>query len=190
MSLNGVSSVYASYSATYTKSTEVKKTTSEATVSEGVTYESTINEKTDRSAIVAALKADAEARTNSFKQMVTDMLTKQGHKVTTADDMWKALASGNFTVDAETAAKAKADIAEDGYWGVNQTSQRIFDMAVALSGGDEDKMDEMLEAFKKGFSQATKSWGRDLPDISNKTCDAVMEKFENYKAQKSENTEA
>lgn len=190
MSLNGVSNVHASYSASYTKSTEVKKSTSEAKVSEGATYESTINEKTDRKAIVAALKADAEARVNSFKKMVTDMLTKQGHKVATADDMWKALASGDFTVDAETAAKAKEDISEDGYWGVNQTSQRIFDMAVALSGGDEDKMDEMLEAFKKGFGEATKAWGRDLPDISNKTYDAVMEKFENYKAQGTKEAEA
>ena len=190
MSLNGVSNVYASYSASYTKSTEVKKPTSEATVSEGATYESTINEKTDRKAIVAALKADAEARTNSFKKMVTDMLTKQGHKIGTADDMWRTLASGNFTVDAETAAKAKADIAEDGYWGVNQTSQRIFDMAVALSGGDEEKMNEMLEAFKKGFGEATKSWGKKLPDISQRTYDAVMEKFENYKAQGTEEAEA
>lgn len=37
------------------------------------------------------------------------------------------LASGNFTVDAATKAQAQADIAEDGYWGVSQTSQRLFD---------------------------------------------------------------
>lgn len=183
MSLNGVSNVYASYSASYKASTEVKakKEENSTSVNEGATYESTINETTDRKAIVAALKADAQARTDSFKKMVQDMLFKQGKKVTTADDMWRALANGDFTVDAETAAKAKADIAEDGYWGVEQTSQRIFDMAVALSGGDEDKMDEMLDAFKKGFNQATKAWGKELPDISGRTYDAVMEKFENYK---------
>jgi len=184
MSLNGITNVYASYQASYTKSTEVKSekeaTTTTGNVAEGATYESTINKETDRTKIVAALKADAEARVNSFKQMVQDMLFKQGKKVSSTEDMWRMLASGNFTVDAETAAKAKEEISEDGYWGVNQTSQRIFDMAVALSGGDEDKMDEMLEAFKKGFKQATKTWGRELPDISQKTYDAVMDKFENY----------
>ena len=81
-------------------------------------------------------------------------------------------------------------ISEDGYWGVNQTSQRIFDMAVALSGGDSEKMDDMLEAFKKGFKQATETWGKELPDISQKTYAAVLEKFENYKNENSATTES
>lgn len=182
MSLNGVSNVYASYNTSYTTTAKTdSKASSEAAASEGATYESTITKDTDRSAIVAKLKADSEARVSSFKQMVEDMLFKQGKKVTTADDIWKTLASGDFTVDAETAAKAKADISEDGYWGVEQTSQRIFDMAVALSGGDEDKMNDMLDAFEKGFAQATKTWGKDLPDISQRTREAVLEKFEAYK---------
>lgn len=182
MSVNGVSNVYASYNASYTKSKVEKTETKDAKATEaGATYESTINDKTDRKAIVEALKKDAQARIDSFKNMVTDMLTKQGKKISTADDMWRALANGDFTVDAETAAKARDEISEDGYWGVNQTSSRIFDMAVALSGGDEDKMNDMLDAFKKGFGQATKAWGKELPDISQKTYDAVMEKFEAYK---------
>ena len=77
----------------------------------------------------------------------------------------------------------KAAISEDGYWGVNQTSQRIFDFAVALSGGDSEQMDKMLAAFKKGFDQATKAWGKSLPSISSQTYDAVLEKFEAYKNQ-------
>ena len=43
------------------------------------------------------------------------------------------------------------------------------------------KMEKMVDAFKKGFDQATKAWGRSLPDISQKTYDAVMKKFEDYK---------
>ena len=39
----------------------------------------------------------------------------------------------------------------------------------------------MLEAFKKGFEQATKAWGDELPEISQKTYDAVVEKFNNWK---------
>ena len=38
----------------------------------------------------------------------------------------------------------------------------------------------MVEAFKKGFSEATKSWGKSLPSISNDTYDAVIDKFNNW----------
>ena len=39
----------------------------------------------------------------------------------------------------------------------------------------------LLDAFKKGFKEATKSWGQDLPDISQRTYDAVVEKFNKWK---------
>jgi hypothetical protein len=60
-------------------------------------------------------------------------------------------------------------------------SDRILDFAKALSGDDPDKADAMLEAFKKGFEQATKAWGDKLPDISQRTYDAVVEKFNKWK---------
>ena len=41
-------------------------------------------------------------------------------------------------------------------------------------------MNEMLAAFEKGYKQATKTWGRALPDISQQTYDAVQEKFKAY----------
>ena len=108
-------------------------------------------------------------------------MTKQGQAIGNADSMWSFLAKGNFTVDAQTKAQAQKDIAEDGYWGVEQTSDRIVDFAKALSGSDPDKADELLEAFKKGFKQATKTWGSNLPDISQRTYDAVVDKFDKWK---------
>ena len=45
----------------------------------------------------------------------------------------------------------------------------MFDFASALAGDDVDKMKEMQAAMEKGFKQATKAWGQDLPDISQKT---------------------
>ena len=61
------------------------------------------------------------------------MFQKQGLAVKNSDDIWSMLASGNYTVDQATADKAKSLISEDGYWGVDQTSDRIFEMAKALS---------------------------------------------------------
>ncbi len=193
MSINGVSSTANAYSA-YADNMEVKSKSnsdSENKVNDNTKADSdkaAVYEKSpvknmtasDRKALVQKLKADSDRHVANMKSLVEKMFLKQGQKFTEADDMWKALAKGDFTVDADTAAQAKADIADDGYWGVEQTSQRILDFAEALSGGDKDKMNDMLEAFKKGFKQATKSWGKDLPDISQKTYDSVIKKFEDY----------
>lgn len=113
--------------------------------------------------MVAKLKADAEQRTSQLRSLVEKMMTKQGTAIANADSMWSFLADGNFTVDEETQKQAQADIAEDGYWGVEQTSDRILDFAKALSGNDPEKADLLIDAFKKGFEDATKSWGKDLP---------------------------
>ncbi len=110
--------------------------------------------------MVAKLKADAEQRTSQLRSLVEKMMTKQGTAIANADSMWSFLADGNFTVDEETQKQAQADIAEDGYWGVEQTSDRILDFAKALSGNDPEKADLLIDAFKKGFEDATKSWGK------------------------------
>ena len=141
------------------------------------------NMTVDRDALVAQLKADSEKQVSSLMDIVKKTISGQGKAIGMAstDDMWKFLASGNFTVDAETKAQAQKDIAEDGYWGVEKTSDRIVDFAKALSGGDEKKADELIGAFKKGFEEATKTWGKTLPDISQRTYDRVLEKMDNWK---------
>lgn len=139
--------------------------------------------KEDRAALVKQLKADQESRQNSLTNLVSQMLGKQAgvYGIANGDDsIWKIFANGNFTVDEAAKAQAQEDISEDGYWGVKQTSQRLFDFASALAGDDEDKMRQMQRAMEKGFKQATSAWGRDLPDISNQTLDAANKLFEEY----------
>ena len=191
MAINSITnSVAAQQASTYTAAktdyTE-KKSESSAKTDTGVVYEKssdqtsgTVTNKTDY-ALINKLKADAEERTSQLRSLVEKMMTKQGVAIGTADSMWSFLAKGDFTVDEATRAQAQADIADDGYWGVDQTSDRILDFAKALSGNDPEKADLLLDAFKKGFKEATKSWGQDLPDISQRTYDAVVEKFNNWK---------
>ena len=157
----------------YEKSKDTEKTNPTSNKNAGI----------DRDAIIAQMKKDQETRMNQLASIVQKMMTQQGNAIGAADDMWKFLAKGDFTVDADTKAQAQADIAEDGYWGVKQTSERILDFAKALSGGDASKADELLEAFKKGFKEATGAWGKELPEISQKTYKAVEEKFAAWKAE-------
>ena len=198
MNVNGISnqtSTYAAYKSTEQKAaateTEGKQTEASAVYepSKDAKKTDTVTTKQKNEAIISRLKADAEARTQQLQQLVQQMISKQGNAYGQANDMWKFLASGNFTVDAQTKAQAQADIAEDGYWGVKQTSERIFDFAKALSGGDMDKMKEMQAAFEKGFKQATGAWGRELPSICKDTFDATNKLFDDYYASKEEQTE-
>ena len=136
----------------------------------------------ERAALVQSLKADLDNQMARFTNMMTQMFQKQGITGMSAqgDDMWRRIASGNFTVDAQTKAEAQQAISEDGYWGVKQTSQRIFDFAYALAGDDPEKMKEMQAAVEKGFEQATKSWGKSLPSISQETHSAIGDLFDSY----------
>lgn len=193
MSVNGITGSTMAYAAYESKAPVSKDKATEAskdnTKESGVIYEPSAQPAPDSSkqiykqdtALINKLKADAEARTAQLRSLVEKLILGQGNAIGTADDMWSFLRSGNFTVDAATKAQAQADIAEDGYWGVEQTSDRILDFAKALTGGDPDKIDEMQEAFLKGFKQAEETWGGELPEISQKTYDAVLEKFKAWK---------
>lgn len=208
MSVNGItgnttSADYSNKSSATSKQTKNTATTSNSNTTAnttGVIYESSTDSteavasstSKQNAAIVAQLKADAEQRAAQLQALVQQIISKQGNSYGQATDMWQFLASGNYTVDAAAKAQAQADISEDGYWGVDKTSDRILDFAKALSGGDPEKMEEMREAFEKGYKEATSAWGKELPSISKSTYDAVMDKFDKYaeenKAASSETT--
>lgn len=178
MNVNGISSAASAYSTYNTSAAKTKTDTSakstDKAADSGVIYEK--SSSVDRNALVAKMKADSEQRINQLKSLVEDLMTTQAGKANNLADLYR-----NLNPDPETIKKAQEEISENGYWGVKQTSERIFEFAKALSGGDDDKMEEMLEAFKKGFKQATKAWGEELPGISGDTYDAVLERFEAYK---------
>ena len=173
-------------------------TTSEATTGTtvedtGVVYEpsteSTTTTKTNskvNSETIAKLKADADARLSQLKGIVEQLITKQGKASETVsiwDQFRQGILDGSIEVDEATAAQAAEDISEDGYWGVKQTSERILDFAKALTGGDSSKAEKMREAIKQGFEEAAKLWGDELPEISQKTYDAVMKGIDDWKAE-------
>lgn len=132
---------------------------------------------------VATLNAEADKRAGQLRDLVSKTLAKQGQLFTQSSDMYALLREGKLKVDPETAARAKEEIGEDGYWGVKQTSERLFSFATALTGGDPAKAEEMKEAVIKGFESAKKAWGGELPEISQKTYDATMAKFDDWMAQ-------
>ena len=105
----------------------------------------------ERASLVQSLKDDLNNQMSRFTNMMVQNFQKQGINFSMAngDDFWKMMASGNYTVDEKTKAEAQAAISEDGYWGVKQTSQRIFDFAAALAGDDVEQMEKLIPCFWK-----------------------------------------
>lgn len=153
-------------------------------------------EKPDQFAIdydkVRSLKSDYRKSYSAFTQMVSTLLQKQGQK---SQDLMSKILRGNgdfenvtdlgnimasLDVDDETRAQAASLIAEDGVWGAKQVSQNILDFAKAVSGSDPSKIEEMKEAFLKGFSEAERVWGGELPEISYRTKEAVLAGFKEW----------
>jgi hypothetical protein len=192
--------VYSNYSSTAVKSNTKAEDTasadtaavyekSDSTETKTATYSVNKMSSEERAALVNQLKADQASRQQSLVSLVQSMMTGQAKTSLIAtssssdeddDSMWKFIASGDYTVDAATKKQAQEDISEDGYWGVTQTSQRLFDFASALAGDDVDKMKKMQEAIEEGYKEATKSWGSELPEISKNTYDATNKLFEEY----------
>jgi hypothetical protein len=132
-------------------------------------------------ATINQLLADMETRKQQMADLVAKTLQKQGQTYNTSMNIFDMLKSGNLKFSAADIAQAKEDVSDDGYWGVEQTAERIYSFAYALAGGDSSKADTLLAAIEKGYSEAAKAWGGELPDISSKTMDAVREKIANWK---------
>jgi hypothetical protein len=73
--------------------------------------------------------------TDTLRQMIVNLFREQGLSARVAAD--------DTTIDFRelTPEQARDLIAEDGYFGVAQTSDRIFETAVALAGNDPEKLD-------------------------------------------------
>ena len=132
----------------------------------------------------SAVKPDVDRVELSKDTDITKMSEADRNKLVDSlkADLDKFMASGNYTVDAKTKAEAEEAISEDGFWGVKQTSQRIFDFAKAVAGDDVDTMKKMQAAVEKGFEQAGAAWGGDLPSICGDTHEAVGKLFDEYYA--------
>ena len=192
MSVNGITGVganaYETLTTTQTENKPVEEVNKDNTSDKGengVVYEPSkdsasipVKKYVQNTELINKMKADAEEHSKQLRNIVEQMMGKQSQTYGIANDMWKFLASGKFEVDEATKLQAQEDISEDGYWGVKQTSGRILDFATALSGGDPSKIEDMRKAFEKGYKQAEKTWGGELPDISKQTYDAVMAGFD------------
>lgn len=66
-------------------------------------------------------------------------------------------------------------VGENGYFGVDQTSQRIADFVLKGAGDDMERLKSGREGILQGFKDAEDAWGGKLPDISYETLAKSLE---------------
>lgn len=162
-----------------------------ATTVAAETYETSINQPTPKAQTykpdlekIKQMKDETDLRMlDLFKNTVTDGFFKQFSGLKNALEkilQGEKVEDLDISVTPESIEKAKVDIAAGGYYSAEATSDRFLDFAKALSGGDKTKGDQLLEAFKKGYEAAAEIWGGELPEISKKTYDMTLEKFDTW----------
>lgn len=134
---------------------------------------------------IEKLKEKSDRAYQNLRNIVEELLRKQGLSFKRLEQE-KEL---EIKIDDETRAKAKEAIEEGGEYSAETVSDRIVDFAKAISGGDKEKFDLLKDAIEEGFEQARDAFGGELPEISNRTYDLVMEKLENWKMDDQEKIE-
>ncbi len=71
-------------------------------------------------------------------------------------------------------------ISEEGFFGIENTANRIADFVIKGSGNDMEKLKKGFEGIKRGFEQAEKMWGEKLPQISQDTINVALKKVSDH----------
>ena len=66
-------------------------------------------------------------------------------------------------------------ISENGFFGIVNTADRIASFVLNGTGDDVEKLKAGREGVAKGFEDAKKIWGGELPEISQKTIEKTLE---------------
>lgn len=66
-------------------------------------------------------------------------------------------------------------VSENGFFGISNTAERIAGFVLNGAGNDVEKLKAGRDGVAKGFEDAKKIWGGELPEISQKTIEKTLE---------------
>ena len=121
-----------------------------------------------------SLEKNAGDGLDLLRGLVLNIFKEQGleYNIETSD--------GTVNLETITPEEAEELVADDGYFGVEKTAERIFNFAVGVAGGDPGRIDAIKEGVTNGFEEALEAFGGELPDISYDTFDAVINKLDDW----------
>ncbi|MBU4263556.1 MAG: hydrogenase-4 component G [Proteobacteria bacterium] len=118
----------------------------------------------------------AQFRLETQQESATSFEAQNGlsHLINQTDFDISQLQYNNKSILELSPEEATKLVSQDGYWGIDKTSQRLADFVLNGSGGDLNKLRAGREGILQGFKEAEKLWGGKLPDISYKTIDQAL----------------
>lgn len=130
---------------------------------------------------IQRLKAESERNYSNLREMVKQLLEKQGMTFKDIEN-----SDAVVKIDEATRLEAQSMIGESGPLSPEVLSDKIVEFAKAISGGNKEKYDVLKNAIDDGFKEAARILGGELPEISQKTYDIVMEKLNKWQQDDSE----
>lgn len=125
---------------------------------------------------VQELWSNHQQQVDSFRRMIETLLNRQAE----TQGLAQGWSLSDIEITDEMRAEAQEMIDEGGYFSVEETAVRILDFAVALTGGDPARIDLMRNAVERGFREAERMFGGELPEISHQTLEAVRNGFNEW----------
>ncbi|MFW2611265.1 hydrogenase-4 component G [Aliarcobacter butzleri] len=165
-------------SSTTTKQPETKEKSLEEIVNDSATK---VTISMNAQYILFEMNASNVAKTNSLAQFGLTGLTDQQNDVLsflnggTSDGLTISdLGYQGKPILQLSQDEATQLVSEDGFFGVTQTSDRVAGFVLSFSGDNLDILQKGREGIVKGFEEAEKLFGGQLPEISYKTQERTL----------------
>lgn len=126
------------------------------------------------------LKKEHDEQTEAFRRFIISLIEKQGYEVKWVLDKIEKGEEVFIEISEEDRLAAEAAIGPDGFWGAENTANRILEFARSISGGDPSKAEWLRQAVKEGFEAAKELLGGELPEVSQRTYELVMKGFDEW----------
>ncbi|ABV67170.1 hypothetical protein [Aliarcobacter butzleri] len=165
-------------SSTTTKQPETKEKSLEEIVNDSATK---VTISMNAQYILFEMNASNVTKTNSLAQFGLTGLTDQQNDVLsflnggTSDGLTLSdLGYQGKPILQLSQDEATQLVSEDGFFGVTQTSDRVAGFVLSFAGDDLELLQKGREGIVKGFEEAEKLFGGQLPEISYKTQERTL----------------
>lgn len=131
--------------------------------------------------ITTKMRSDNAKEVIQMQSYVANTFLKQGIVAGTAASSWKVLSGGgSASSGASIIARAKTDISKNGYWGIEQTSDRVMSYAKKLSGGNKSVMNELAKSVAHSYSESTQNSNSYAAALASDTYNSINFKFDQW----------
>lgn len=165
---------------------------SSTTTNQSETKEKSLEEIVNDSATKVAISMNAQyilfemnasnvAKTNSLAQFGLSNLTSEQNDILSFlnGESMDGLTLSDLGYQGKPILELSQDeatqlVSDDGFFGVTQTSNRVANFVLSFSGDDLELLQKGREGIVKGFEEAEKLFGGQLPEISYKTQERTL----------------